>query len=389
MHNAREPLRAGLSAHARCALLAVLAAAALAGPHAARAQVVRPWTPPLADSVLAWSAQARVLFQQNRGDSATGPNYDAYDYVGRIGRRLVRALGRSNVLQAPAIKAVLDSLGLDTDVAIDAQLPTFVLLMVRNPFRPSAAAVGFLYWFRVDDLRIQGVLFHGGGKPTMRVWYVGKQERPYEWAVLDWSRGSERTPTLVLLRLSPDGYYWNLVQYEGRGPDLSGAREAVWADVNRDGVPELVTWSKARGDTLFETCSDCPQLLTEQVYVERANGFILHDSRLLPSPYATLVLFVRLLLDQNHVAAARLLADPAKLREAIALGWGTRRAPGTWKIEYREDGEVWPTWLDVRFHGARGDRRYRVEFAQRDARWVIQGWRLLGRSSPAPTPGVR
>src|SRR2546422_1665306 len=141
---------------AACSLIAPAAAAGLVSPQ------VRPWTPPASDSLVAWAAEARARFQTQHGDSATGPNQYAFDLVGRISRWLLRSLGRTHLDQALAIKPALDSLRLETDVVIDAALPEFVLVMVRNPYRPTANQVGFLYWVRDEDLRRQGVVFSGG-----------------------------------------------------------------------------------------------------------------------------------------------------------------------------------------------------------------------------------
>src|SRR5512139_1506389 len=84
----------------------------------AQAQRVRPWVPPGADSLVRWVADARVAFQANTGDSIGGSNYKAYEQVGNLGRRLLRGLGRQNMIQARAVEALLDSLGLDTDITI-------------------------------------------------------------------------------------------------------------------------------------------------------------------------------------------------------------------------------------------------------------------------------
>jgi len=248
-----------------------------------------------------------------------------------------------------------------------------VLLMVHNPRRVTAGAVGFLYWFRRDDLRMQGAVFDGGFSPRIRVWWTSHSGAPYEWGVIEGGRNPGKTLRFSLFRLSEDGSYWDLGQYEERDPVLSGASEAVWADPNRDGIPEIVSWTTAATDSLFIPCSDCPRLLTENTFVERREGFTLFESRLVPGPYATLVLFVRLLLDHNRTAAARLLADPARVTEAVALGWGVKRAPGTWTVEYGESGEPWPRWLELRFDGPQGVKRYIVHFALRpDGHWVIR-----------------
>jgi hypothetical protein len=95
-----------------------------------------------------------------------------------------------------------------------------------------------------------------------------------------------------------------------------GRARPEWADVNGDGRPELIAWLKAKNDTLFDECSDCPFIIHERTFTESHDGLSLHDMRIFPSPYATFTLFVRLLSEGNREAAKRLLANPAKLAEA-------------------------------------------------------------------------
>ena len=162
-----NPTPRGPSRVARLAAAAWLGCALVLCVPPAHAQPVRPWVPATADSLVAWSAEARARFRANAGDSLGGSNLEAYELVGRMGRRLLRSLGPEHTLQAEAIEAVLDSLGLDTEVAIDPKQPKFVLLVARNPFRADAQAVGYLYWYRGLDLRMQGVGLHGGHQPRM------------------------------------------------------------------------------------------------------------------------------------------------------------------------------------------------------------------------------
>jgi hypothetical protein len=357
----------------------------------AAAQAIKPWVPPAADSLLRWSAEAKARFQTNTGDSINGSNYRAYELVGTMGRRLLRSLGREHLVQAHAIKPVLDSLGLETDVAVDPELPYFVLLMVRNPYHRSADAVGFMYWYKERDLRMQGALFRGGMNPQMRVWWTGKQDGPYEWGVVDRPR-TQGPMHLALFRLASSGKFWNLVQYDDLSPELGPTGSVSWADVDGDGKPELVSWTKDVADSLFESCPDCPNLISELLFIERAEGFGLHDIRLVPSPYATLVQFVRLLLDNHREQASRLLKDPSWMRQAVAAGWGLRRTARTWKIETVEADTQWPRWLEVRFRGPMGDRRYVIHFEQFRGRWIIRDWesRDLARpTTPRSAPGAR
>ena len=355
-------------------LAGCLVASCLWGVRPAAAQFVRPWAPPTPDSLLAWSGEAKVRFRGNQGDSAHGANYRPYELVGKMGRQLLRSLGTGNFSQAHALESVLDSLGLDTEIAIDVTFPNFVLLMVHNPYRPSAASVGFLYWLRGNDLRQQGVTFDGGLKPQMRVWWTARSNAPYQWVIVFTDRSPEARIHLTLLRMNESGHFWNLVQYEGNGPDLGERGNAFLVDINGDNVPEVVSWVRSKADSTFEECRGCAALFTERIFTVREGGYGLHDNRLLPSPYATFVLFIRLLRENNRAAASRLLKNPAKLAEAIALGWGARASKVAWKLEYGEEGQPWPRWLAMRFVGGKSQPLYIVRFTMLEGRWIIDEW---------------
>jgi hypothetical protein len=357
------------------AAAALLLAFALAWvcPAAARAQEIKPWLPPSADSLLRWSSDAKVRFKENKGDTVGGDNFKAYELVGTMGRRLIRSLGRTHLLQSHAIATVLDSLGLDVDVEVDPTFPQFVMIVVRNPYRLTAYAVGFLYWFRGDDLRMQGAMLYGGHRPSMRVWWTGYADQSYSLGVIEHDRDPRGQVRMTLFRMGPTAGYWDMLQFPEKDPDLTGGGDAAWVDVNNDGRPELVAWVRAQNDTLFDGCVDCPFIIHELTYTESKDGLSLADMRVLPSPYATFTLFVRLLSEGNRTAAARLLRDPAKLEEALAAGWGTRRRAKAWMLEYAEE-ERWPRWLAFLHHGPRGDQRYIVHFEQKEGRWIISDW---------------
>jgi len=366
-----------------------VALAACCMPASSSAQAIKPWVPPAADSLLRWSAEAKAGFQTNKGDSIGGDNFRAYDLVGRMGRRLIRSLGRDNMRQVAAIKPVLDSLGLETDVQVDPDLPFFALLMVRNPYRRSAKAVGFLYWYRENDLRMQGAQFQGGWKPSMKVWWTGNQEAPYSWGVLDRARGGDANLRVTLFRLHPKGLFWNLVQFEDTGIRLGDEGTAAWVDVNGDQRSEIAVWIPAEHDSLFDECPDCPKRINELTLVERPEGFRLLDTRLLPTPYSTFTAFVHLLLENNRVQASRLVRDPALVQKALTAGWAARRAWRTWVVEDAEPSSPWPAWLMVRLRGQRGDRRYRVDFEMNRGRWLIRDWSERAVGAPRDTSKTR
>jgi hypothetical protein len=343
-------------------------------------------TSPDPDSVSTWVAQAKAGFQSNLGDSAAGENYRPYEKVGLISRRLLRSLGRKDLLQVHAIQPALDSLGFVTEVATDPASPAFALLMVRNPDRYTADAVGFLYWYKGDDLRIQGAVFKGGYHPRIRVWWTGKPEYPLEWGILDETRAG--LLRFTMMRLSPGGTVWGIQQDEESSPLTGEPGEAAWVDLNQDDFPEFVSWTRSPTDSLFTECAGCPKLLTERTYIESSQGFELQDQRLLPTPYATLVYFVRLLIDGKLVQAEKLVRDPAKVREAVAQGWDKRVVRKPWIVEYGESGQGWPRRLALRFEGPNGVKRYGVIFAMREGRWIIDSWfepRAIERRYPSVT----
>jgi hypothetical protein len=347
-------------------------------------------TPPVVspfegDSVSVWAAQAKAGFQSNLGDSASGENYGPYKKVGLIGRRLLRALGKKGLPQAQVVKPALDSLGFVTEVATDPASPAFVLLMVRNPVRFTADAVGFLYWYREGDLRLQGVVFQGGYHPRMRVWRTSSPGFPYECGILGETHA--RLLRFTLLRLDPGGMSWGIQQDERSLRVLGEPGEAGWLDLNQDGRPEFVSWTNSATDSLFTECPNCPKLITERTFVEDAEGFDLQDERLMPTPYAAVVYFVRLLIDGKLAQAEKLVRDPAMVREAVALGWNKRVVRKPWYAERRPDGEPWPSRLALRFEGPQGVKRYVVVFAKREGHWIIDGW-SEPRTEPQRYPSV-
>lgn len=340
-------------------------------PRAGAAEAPKPWVPQGADSLIRQTAEAKVRFQTNQGDSIGGANFRAYEIVGNAARRLLRGMGRENMIQARAVEAVLDSLGLDTDMVLDPELPYFALLMVRNPYKLESKSVGFLYWYKGRELRMQGAQFSGGQRPQSRVWWTNNENAPYAWGVADFAR-KDGDMHFTLFRLTPTGNYWSVAQYEDSGYRL-GSGAAAWVDMNGDQRPELVAWMPGERDSLFEGCEDCPKPIAELLFAERGGGFALQDTRIVPSPYSTFERFVRLLADGNRAQAARLLEDPAMIDKAIAAGWTTRR-PRAWKVEYAEPGTSWPAWMMVTFRGAPRPHRYTVRFELVRGRWLIHEW---------------
>jgi hypothetical protein len=362
-------------------VFAALAACLL--PLTAHAAVVKPWTPANADSITSLVAEAKVRFRQSDTDTITEQSIVPFERVGQAARRLFRRLGRQNTLFAPSIEATLDSLGLDVDVVNDTELPSIVLVMVRNPYRPKMQAVGYLLWYRGVDLRMQGAAFPPCIRPRLRSWWTGQPGSPYAAAILYHAKGDQGRLGFKYLRMSADGYFWDLVQYEGHGPELGENGDASFVDLDHDGMPELVAFSTAPPDSILSVQNPVRPVLREAIYTDRGRGFEVHDARIVPGPLATLRLFISLLREGNRDQARRLLLNPDFLGLALAAGWADTRSPGSFLVDRQEEVQSWPTWLGALVRGPNGPRRWVFHFALQDGRWLIKDW-LAEEEGPRP-----
>ncbi len=359
---ARLPRAAALS------LVALLACGAWAP---ASAQILKAWAPQ-GDSLSPLASSARMRFRRQQGDSASGDNFDAFGIVGGLGRRLFAALGRAHLVQARAAQATLDSLGLDVEVVTDPAAAQTVFMLVRNPFRRTSDAVGFLYWMRGDELRMQGTGFPPAHAPTLRTWSTGRPGTPSEAAVLFQKGSIGEDLTLELLRMDAQGHYWSPIQYPGNGPEFGPGAQAWFVDVNLDGQPELVAYQPFEPDSFFALISGVPRIVQELTFTERPEGFVLHDARTVPGPTETLRMFTAFLVHGDAAHARRLLVRPGALDTLLAIGWGRHHERGAFTVEYGEPAEQWPEWLELRVRQDSGIRRWIVHFWIQDGRWVIR-----------------
>lgn len=349
-----------------CALVALFATSAAA-------QILKPWSPP-GDTLSPLAHSARLRFERQQGDSVTGPNYDGYQIVGQLGQGLLTSLGRAHLAQAKAIEGTLDSLGLDVQVATDPDLPHVVFMLVRNPFHRASQAVGYFYWLTDKEVRMEGVTFPPAHDVRLRAWLTGRASSPYAAMLLYQREGEKPALAMRLFRMDPNAQYWELIQYDGHGPEFSPGARASFADVNTDGLPELVVFERMEPDSFLEIRSGMPPVVREYVYTERPEGFVLHDLRSVPGPMETLRLFTLMLADKQYDRARRLLVKPASLDTLLKLGWGRHTERGAWTVEYGEPEQQWPEWVEVRVHQDSGFKRWIVHFWIEDGRWVIKNW---------------
>ena len=357
-------------------LLAAMVMAAMSPVDGVVAQTrppnVRPWTPPGADTIQVWAAEVRAALRAQPADSIDAETKAAYDRLGGIAWRFLRSLGRPRVAEIAAVEAALDSLGFDTDLGADPLIPSFVFLVARNPHRLDAHAMGYFFWYRGDRLMMQAMALPGGRKPDFRVWWNNEAEAPYEWGLID--RARDGALGFHMFRMTSDGGFWRPAQWPGHGPDLTGAHEAVFVDLDQDLRPELKTWERSSPDPMFSECPSCPARLIERTYAERRRaGFEQVDQQMMATPFATFIDFVHALVSQDRAAATRCVVRPQLVDEARKLGWGSRRADRTWALE-RTEQERWPRWLGLKFESTSGPKRYVVRFTEKDGRWLIDSW---------------
>jgi hypothetical protein len=263
---------------------------------------------------------------------------------------------------------------LDTDVVNDPLLPSIELVMVRNPYRLSQQAVGYLLWYRGVDLRMQGAAFPPCVRPRIRSWWSGRPASPYSTAIIYETRNDAPALGFKYLELSGDGYYWNLVQYEGNGPELGLAGDATFADLNGDGKPELLSYSRAPEDSILSVAPPVHPLIREAIYTEHGRGFVVHDARIVPGPLASLKLFLSWLREGKPENARHLLVDPAQADQALKLGWADVRSPRNFLVDRQEEGQSWPDWLGARVQTKAGVQRYVFHFTLQEGHWLVKDW---------------
>ncbi len=346
------------------------------------APIVKPWSPATADSITSLVAEAKVRFRQTTADSLGEGELPAFELVGQAARRLLRRLGRDHLDLAPSIEGALDSLGLDTDVAQDPHMPSIVFVLVRNPYRLTQQSVGYLLWYRGPDLRMQGVSFPSCVQPQVRAWWTNQGSSPYALGVLFRHRVGNTAPGFAYLRMSPDGYYWDLLQYDGNGPELGESGSAAFVDANNDGQPELLSYASAPPDSVVRVEQPVQAPIRETLYADRGRGFTARDSRMLPGPMLTLRVFVAMLRSGDREGARSLLLRPEMFELVEAAGWAQTRSASSFVVDQQEEGQSWPEWYGVRVRGVNGVRRWVVHFALQGGRWLIRD--VVGEEAPRP-----
>jgi hypothetical protein len=354
----------------------------------------KPWRPAGADSITNWAIEGRNLLAESNSPELGDREIVAYRYVDRVAKSYFQALGPHGMAAAGGLSAFLDSLKLAGKVVSDKDYPAFSFVIFSNPTHEKYASLGYLYWFRGNDVRSQPVNLKGGHDPVLRVWWTGQQQGPWEGGIL-YSVGYDfdMAPQFILLRMISTGAGWEPIQSDP-DVDFGGKGTAAFTDLDNDGIPEIVSWVRGVPDTLFVPCNEigCPELLTERTFaLER--GFELYDQRTVATPFAALVLFVRSLAGGKEAIAQSLVTHPEVIEKARALGWASLHHKGAFRALQPRGGTRWPDRLRFEY-GPRGkyDSVLEVRFASNQGHWLLDDIVTLSSNgapeaaaTPAPT----
>jgi hypothetical protein len=350
----------------------------------------RPWRPAGGDTLHLWASESRALLHGSRSPELTDNELRAYALQDRIAKAYFRALGPNGMRAAAGLYTTLDSLELKARISQKDGFPTFVFVQFLNPDFESYASLGYLYWFRGDELRSQPINLKGGHDADLQVLWTGEEAGPYEAGLLYYQGiGRDRAPELLLLRMTPRGDAWLPVQVGDADLHLGNKGTAAWVDLDRDAKPELVSWTEGAADTLFGPCQDvgCPELITERVFVRGPGGFQLYQQMSVASPFATLVLFLRSLARGEEAFARTLTGKPEVMAKARELGWDRALRARAFQPLASPAGERWPERLRLSYESPnRTASLLEVRFVSVQGHWLINDVAVLRQVSE---PGGR
>ena len=350
-----------------------------------------PWKPAGLDSLRLWGLEARTRLDQTTVDSLGANEIAAYTLMDRMTSRYFSALGASGMRGAPGLLALTDSLKLDVEIEQDPDLPQFAVVTYFNPKFAGYACWTTLFWWKGADLEQQNVLFPGGRRIEMKVWWTGNELGPYEMALVSHARaGNPRLGAFSMLRMSKNADFWGAVQTGKKTIDLGGPGVSKFVDLDNDGVPELVHWTDAELDDRFVKDRNLPTVLSERTWRRTDEGFQLLDRRTVPTPFATFVLFQRALSNGQAELARSLTSTAAVYTKATTLKLGTYSAKGSWRASEPAPGVRWEDSIRFQYGTpTRLDKGIEVRMKQVEGHWLVDALTPLSlgpEGAPAPKP---
>jgi hypothetical protein len=162
---------------------------------------------------------------------------------------------------------------------------------------------------------------------------------------------------------------WNLTQTLG-ADSLGGigTGEFVLSDTALDVVTR--TYQATHG---FSECATCPHLYRTRRFRWNGAEFSKVADQIVPTPYATFVLFISALSVDDRDAAGKLVTDGSLVDRARKLDWG--KPTGAWRIAPATDET--PGTM-VFFRG--NNEAWRVQFAPQGNDWRISGFDVVPRT---------
>lgn len=183
--------------------------------------------------------------------------------------------------------------------------------------------------------------------------------------------GAGQQPVLMTWKANEKTRRWELSQT--LGPDSLGGTGTADFETPADTTIELQARTY-RTPSSFEECATCPHFYKIHRFRWGARDFVrAAPDSLVPSPYATFVMFIQALNTDDRDRAMRCVADGRVFDQARELDWGRPR--GIWRVAPAAN----ETPQHVVFF--RGDQEaYRVSFVQDRGDWLISAFETTTRT---------
>jgi hypothetical protein len=347
---------------------------------AARAQTllpgVRPWRPTTIDSTSIWVNEARARLEASTNQMLADEDLRAYSLLNRFAQDYFKRLGPRGMAGAAGLHTALDTLGLRIEMAQDPDLPAFTLVHFLNPVSEGFASLAYLYWFRGTELLSQPINLRNGRRPRLRVFWTGSQSGPYEAGLIHHEGvGIHRSPVISTMRLTPNASAWLPVQMGVDALRPGGVGEAVWVDIDSDGIPEAASWTEADPGPPFHFCEEpgCPRLLAESLFARRSSGdYGLVRRQELASPLQTLVAFIQAVRRKQDAEARALSADVRVIQAARDMGWEELEGEGAVRFVRDRDGKSESVRIRLAYQVPGGELTpTEVYFVNHHGEWLI------------------
>ncbi len=272
----------------------------------------------------------------------------------RLARDYLSARGGS---MAAGLDAYLDSLGFGAEIAADPRDDNLVAVNFFSRANPAAGSAPYLIWREASSVRSQGMEGRG-----LRLLQAVTRVVPAREAAVLFGRpvAGGLQPLLLVLRRTPSGSRWELVQSVG-ADSLGGIGKAELAWADSTPVVRARTYTPAPH---FEECGSCPHIYHQRVLEWGPEGFHSISDMVENTSYRSFVQFVGQVEQGDDRGASDVATDMDVVGLARHLGWD--RPGPSWRVA---PGAAASNASMVFYRGAKD--AYRVSFQFDRGRWLV------------------